>query len=51
MSMPLSIEKPAGNIKKGEFVILKGRKCKIEGVTKSKTGKHGAAKVYITGID
>jgi len=31
--------------------MLKGRPCKIVEMTTSKTGKHGHAKVHLTGLD
>ena len=34
-------------LRKGGYVILKGRPCKIVEMSTSKTGKHGHAKVYI----
>jgi translation initiation factor 5A len=39
----------ASNIKKGSFMILKNRPCKVIEVKTSKTGKHGHAKCNITG--
>ena len=41
----------AGSCKKGIHVMLKGNPCKIIEIATSKTGKHGHAKVNITGID
>jgi len=38
-------------IKKGKFIMLKGKPCKVMDVKTSKTGKHGHMKVNITGID
>ncbi len=38
-------------MRKGGFVILKGFPCKIVDMSTSKTGKHGSAKVHLTGID
>ncbi|VDD76459.1 unnamed protein product [Mesocestoides corti] len=40
-----------GGIKKGAFVIMKDRPCKIVDVSASKTGKHGSAKINYVGID
>jgi len=34
-------------LRKGGYVLLKGKACKIVEMTTSKTGKHGHAKVYI----
>jgi len=41
----------AGSFKKGQFVMIKGHPCKIMDYSTSKTGKHGHAKVNMTGID
>ena len=41
----------AGNLKKGDFAILKGHPCKVVEIRTSKTGKHGHAKANITGLD
>ena len=41
----------AGSIKKGSFMVFKGRPCKVVAYTTAKTGKHGHAKAKITGID
>merc|ERR1712094_57565 len=41
----------AGNLKKGSFVVIKNRPCKIVETSTSKTGKHGHAKVHMVGID
>ncbi len=37
----------AGELKKGSYVILDGEPCEVLSVSKSKPGKHGAAKVRI----
>ena len=41
----------AGEVKKGMIVCLKGKPCKVNEVTTSKTGKHGHAKAKMTGLD
>ncbi|XP_076013525.1 eukaryotic translation initiation factor 5A-1-like [Genypterus blacodes] len=38
-------------LRKGGFVMLKGKPCKINELSTSKTGKHGHAKVHMVGID
>ena len=37
--------------RKGGFLVIKGRPCKIVDMSKAKVGKHGAAKCAFTGID
>ncbi len=41
----------ASAIKKGGYVVLKGRPCRVVDTSTSKTGKHGSAKCHITAID
>jgi len=43
--------KEAHHVKKGSYVMLKDKPCKIVEVKTSKTGKHGHAKCNITGLD
>jgi len=38
-------------LRKGGFVVIKGRPCKIVDMSTSKTGKHGHAKVNLTALD
>ncbi|XP_063355384.1 eukaryotic translation initiation factor 5A-1-like [Pelmatolapia mariae] len=38
-------------LRKNGYVMLKGRPCKIVDMSTSKTGKHGHAKVHLTGLD
>lgn len=38
-------------LRKNGYVMLKGRPCKIVEMSTSKTGKHGHAKVHLTGLD
>lgn len=48
LTYPLS----AGSIKKGSFMVFDNDKpCKVVDYKTAKTGKHGAAKAMITGID
>merc|ERR1712207_94269 len=41
----------AGEIKKGSFLMIKGKPCKCIEVSTSKTGKHGHAKAHIVALD
>ena len=41
----------AGDLKKGDFVCIRGRPCKIADMDVFKNGKHGSAKCSITGED
>lgn len=41
----------AGQLKKGDYVCIKGRPTKIVDTSTSKTGKHGSAKCHIVGVD
>jgi translation initiation factor 5A len=41
----------AGEVKKGGFVLLKGKPCKVMTISTSKTGKHGHAKANMMGYD
>lgn len=41
----------AGSARKGGFIVIKGRPCKIVDMSKAKVGKHGAAKCAFTGVD
>ena len=40
----------AGSLKVGSFIVIDGEPCKIVELEKSKTGKHGSAKVRIVAI-
>merc|ERR1711939_1074997 len=40
-----------GDIRKGGYVMIKGKPCKVVDYSTSKTGKHGHAKAHIIGID
>eukprot|EP00657_Telonema_sp_P-1_P001469 TRINITY_DN1383_c0_g1_i1.p1 TRINITY_DN1383_c0_g1~~TRINITY_DN1383_c0_g1_i1.p1 ORF type:complete len:165 (+),score=64.94 TRINITY_DN1383_c0_g1_i1:225-719(+) len=41
----------AGGIRKGGYICVKGRPCKVVDVSTSKTGKHGHAKCHFVCID
>merc|ERR1712127_993247 len=41
----------AGEIRKGSYLMTKGRPCKCIEVSTSKTGKHGHAKAHIVALD
>ena len=41
----------AGTLHKGNLVMIKGHPCKVVDISTAKTGKHGAAKAMLTGID
>ena len=41
-SKTVSVE--AGQIRKGGYIMIKGKPCKVKDVSVSKTGKHGHAK-------
>ncbi|CAK8686126.1 eukaryotic translation initiation factor 5A-2-like [Clavelina lepadiformis] len=43
--------KQCSSLRKNEFVLLKGKPCKIVDMSTSKTGKHGHAKVHLVGLD
>jgi translation initiation factor 5A len=42
---------PVNKLKKGGYVLLEGRPCRVVDIAKSKTGKHGHAKANIAGTD
>ena len=42
---------PAGDLKKGDHLCIKGFPCRIVDIATSKTGKHGHAKANITALD
>jgi len=46
-----TIPMEAGAIKKGGFIMIKGRPCKVINIAVSKTGKHGHAKCNFTATD
>merc|ERR1712216_1000268 len=41
----------AGQIRKGGYIVVKDRPCKVVDVSASKTGKHGHAKCHFVTID
>ena len=41
----------AGQIRKGGYIVIKGRAAKVLDVSTSKTGKHGHAKCNFTAVD
>merc|ERR1711934_464828 len=41
----------AGQIRKGGFIMIKGKACKVRDVSTSKTGKHGHAKCKFSAVD
>uniref|UniRef100_A0A0M3IG36 EIF-5a domain-containing protein n=1 Tax=Ascaris lumbricoides TaxID=6252 RepID=A0A0M3IG36_ASCLU len=43
--------KQCSALRKNEFVMIKGRPCKVVEMSTSKTGKHGHAKVHIVALD
>ena len=43
--------KQCSALRKNEFVVIKGRPCKIVEMSTSKTGKHGHAKVHLPLFD
>jgi len=46
-----TIPMEAGQVKKGGFIMIKGRPCKVINISVSKTGKHGHAKCNFTATD
>ena len=43
--------KEAGSLKKGDYVMLNDKPCKITGISHAKPGKHGSAKAIIKGTN
>ena len=41
----------ASSIRKGGYILIRDRPCKVIEMSTSKTGKHGHAKINFTGID
>ena len=48
-SQTVSVE--AGQIRKGGYIMIKGKPCKVKDVSVSKTGKHGHAKCKFAASD
>merc|ERR1712139_362297 len=48
-SLTRSVE--AGSIRKGGYLMVKGKACKVRDVSTSKTGKHGHAKCKFSAVD
>jgi len=48
-SSTISVE--AGQIKKGGYIMIKGKPCKVKDISVSKTGKHGHAKCKFSASD
>merc|ERR1712159_436319 len=48
-SLTVSVE--AGQIRKGGYIMIKGKACKVKDVSVSKTGKHGHAKCKFAASD
>ena len=46
----MSVPKDVGELKVGSYVIIDDEPCKIVSYSKSKPGKHGAAKARIVAI-
>eukprot|EP00581_Thalassiosira_minuscula_P006622 CAMPEP_0183704186 /NCGR_PEP_ID=MMETSP0737-20130205/1605_1 /TAXON_ID=385413 /ORGANISM="Thalassiosira miniscula, Strain CCMP1093" /LENGTH=161 /DNA_ID=CAMNT_0025931009 /DNA_START=52 /DNA_END=537 /DNA_ORIENTATION=+ len=46
-----TIPMEAGQIKKGGYIMIKGKPCKVLNISVSKTGKHGHAKCNFTAVD
>lgn len=49
-SMTEKMFSSAGDLKEGKYVLIDDVPCRIVGIDTSKPGKHGAAKMRITGI-
>lgn len=41
----------AGSLKKGDYVMMNDKPCKITGISHAKPGKHGSAKAIIKGTN
>merc|ERR1712110_970936 len=47
----LTVSTEAGQIRKGGYIMIKGKACKVRDVSVSKTGKHGHAKCKFAASD
>merc|ERR1712017_58268 len=47
----LVVSTEAGQIRKGGYIMIKGKACKVRDVSTSKTGKHGHAKCKFSAVD
>jgi len=47
----LTIPMEAGQVKKGGYIMIKGKPCKVLSISVSKTGKHGHAKCNFLAVD
>merc|ERR1711908_98770 len=47
----LTVSVDAGQIRKGGYIMIKGKACKVKDVSVSKTGKHGRAKCKFAASD
>merc|ERR1712205_257979 len=47
----LVVSTEAGQIRKGGYIMIKGKPCKVRDVSVSKTGKHGHAKCKFSAVD
>ncbi|CAH9144985.1 unnamed protein product [Cuscuta epithymum] len=48
---PQVTSQQAGSIRKNDFLVIKGRPCKVTEITITKTGKDGAERFHFIGID
>eukprot|EP00026_Physarum_polycephalum_P017430 Phypoly_transcript_18652.p1 GENE.Phypoly_transcript_18652~~Phypoly_transcript_18652.p1 ORF type:complete len:145 (+),score=34.50 Phypoly_transcript_18652:198-632(+) len=42
---------PANDLRVGHYAMMKGKTCKVLEIHRSKTGKHGGAKLHLVGLD
>jgi translation initiation factor 5A len=41
----------ANDLREGNYALMKGKTCKVLEIHRSKTGKHGGAKLHLVGLD